>query len=438
MKTYLISIVLSILTCLVYGQQLIPISDEFDNACSLELWTDLDTLEGWNASQLELMDIDITNESQMTLMPYTTAWFADRRSNLIFKEVSGNFVFTTHVSVTNRDGTDIPSDVSQYSLAGPLIRSPRGFTDPTNRTSNDEDYIFLSCGFASENHPSCNGCAGPHFEVKSTTNSISNLNVISVDTAATHIRIARIENAVIALYQLPGDDWVIRQRYDRNDLPDTLQAGLVAYTDWNKANTYSQSFHNNNTLTDTLTNDPSSQPWREFVPDVLAQFDFARYESFDIPAAYEGLDFSDPSEVNDTEILDLLGYESVYTGRLGWNIWKGKNSDWYDVDNWSNNTLPVTSDSILIPNCNCDEVFSPIISTGTYNYASLIVEPGADMIIESGSVLNIDLSGDECRFINRGIIYNSGLFSVINTTNKVVENIGELFCEGVGSCNFLE
>ena len=42
-------------------QRIIPASDEFDRMCNIENWIDLDTLEGWNATQLETLDINHNN-----------------------------------------------------------------------------------------------------------------------------------------------------------------------------------------------------------------------------------------------------------------------------------------------------------------------------------------------------------------------------------------
>jgi len=437
MKNHLLFLIIHLVCIQLSAQQTIPASDEFDRTCNLDNWTDLDTLEGWHATQLETLDINQTESGQMTLMPYTTAWFNDRRSNLIFKEVSGNFVFTTHVVVTNRAGDDIPSSASQYSLAGPLIRAPRNFTDPVNRTNNGEDFIFLSCGFASTNHPTCSGCQGPHFEVKSTNNSSSQLEVISIDTAAATIRIARIDNAVIALYKLPDGEWTVRQRYNRPDLPDEMQVGLCAYTDWNKVSSVSTSFHNTYTLADTITNDPS--PGTAFTPDLVGKFDFARFESFETPTEYEGSNFASESDISDTELLDILGYDSEHTGLQGWKVWQGANSDWTNPNNWSDGSLPMVSDSILIPNCGCDALDYPSLPIGNnYTYASLIIEEGGQLTVPESSTLTFDLSGINSRFINDGTILNSGQFEVINTLGRVVENKGVLDCDDVGTCLFQE
>ncbi len=69
----------------------------------------------------------------------------------------------------------------------------------------------------------------------------------------------KIDGAIIVLHQILGESFVVRQRYDRSDMPDTLQVGMVTYTDWPKVSTYSYSFHNFNTLNEDLDLDPT--PW---------------------------------------------------------------------------------------------------------------------------------------------------------------------------------
>jgi len=102
-------------------------------------------------------------------------------------------------------------------------------------TSGGENFVFLAAGFAATNHPSCGGCPGPHLEVKNTVNGSSSLQVTSISTYENiNIRIARVGNAVIVLYQLPGESWEVRERYDRGDFPDEVQIGFVTYTDWQK------------------------------------------------------------------------------------------------------------------------------------------------------------------------------------------------------------
>lgn len=280
------------------------LNDEFDDAISISDWSNVNSTEGWNASHLEAYDINNTYPGKLYMLPWTTAWYQERRSTLLFKMVTGDFVFSTRVSASNRMGSSFPG--SNFSLAGPMIRTAKNFSNgAAGWQPNEENYVFLSIGRAS------GGGNAPHFEVKSTTNSSSNLQITPINNYLdTEIRLARINGYVICLYRLPGGDWTINNRYDRSDMPSSVQVGLVAYTDWDKVNTYAPTFANANTINANLNPDPSSNPNQAFNPDLVATFDYARFDSITLPSALQGLDLSNPSIVSNADLLSLLSFPS--------------------------------------------------------------------------------------------------------------------------------
>src|SRR5690606_32008174 len=99
---------------------------------------------------------------RMVMQPHTTAWYQDWRGPLAFKEVTGDFVFTTEVHISDRDDVgggdadDVPGD-AQFSLGGLMVRTPRDILDPLidwapgsmvdDGSNNGENYIFLSLGY---------------------------------------------------------------------------------------------------------------------------------------------------------------------------------------------------------------------------------------------------------------------------------------------------
>jgi len=382
-------IFLSALLFSFLGQaQIDTLSDEFNRTCNFGDWKDLDVEEGWNASHMEEIDVDGEVAGHMNMMPYSTAWFQDRRSNLYYKEVAGDFVFTTKVYATNRDETSYPGPT--YSLSGAMLRSPKDITDAsTEWVAGDENYVFLALGNAATNHPTCSGCPAPHFEVKSTTNSSSSLNVTSIDTAAAVIRIARIDNAVLVLYALPGEDFQVRQRYNRGDMPDTLQVGLVAYTDWGNTGGFNQTFHNLYVMnTDLYPDQLNYMP--TFNPQIKAHFDYARFTDLDIPVEYEGANFLNTAEVTDAELVSIFGFPSQSTDPAGARVWKGSSSTWADGNNWEGGITPGPTDVVVIPNCECPSVLAPSFSSGIVTIAGLVIEEGATLTVETNSILTIN------------------------------------------------
>ena len=427
MKKYLLLLVVVFASSSSYSQ-LNLLSDEFNRTCSLNDWQNVEEVEGWPQTHLEEYDVNVSNQGHLTMIPWTTAWFDDYRSTLLFKEVSGDFIFSIFVNSSNQTEDGQPS--STFSLSGAMIRTPTGITDATNEwTTGNQNYVFLSIG-------SANVTNVPKFEVKSTINSNSVLNYNPVSDLSALIRLVKIGDAIIVLHQIPGENFVVRQRYNRGDMPDTLQVGMVTYTDWPKVNTYSYAFHNFNTLNSDLDPDPTS--FQPFNADLIGTFDYARFENVNVPAQYVGLDFSNPGQVSDSEILSLFSYASISNDLEGWKIWNGTNSNWNDASNWSGNTAPSSQDSILIPNCGCAEVEFPEIPIGDFSYSSIVIESGGQITIPNGSTLSIDLNGSNARFENYGNVYNSGVLQVSNSSGKVILNQGIIECENGATCNFID
>lgn len=296
--------------------QLSQLNDEFDDPSTLSNWLDINEIEQWNAQQLEVHNIDTGTPDHLLMIPHTSSWFQNLRGTLLHKMVNGDFVFTTEVRATNRAQTGIPG--GDYSLAGIMMRTP---IDYPNGALNDwqegnENYIFHALGHASETHPTCNGCgSGPHFEIKTTRNSNSVLEVTEAPSNHVQIRMARIDQYIILLAAPLNGDFVVRDRFRRTDFPAQVQVGFVTYTDWGKVSSYNTDtnrrfFQNSNVLQARVSNDPNAGMPPGFNPDLRAEFGFARFNEVTLPPALVGRDLSDPSEVSDTELLDFLGYTS--------------------------------------------------------------------------------------------------------------------------------
>ncbi len=292
------------------------LSDEFDDASTTDQWQRVNEVEGWNADQLNVYDIDATQPGRMVQEPHTTGWYQNYRGPMAFQLVTGDFSFTTQVHITDRDdiggsdANDVPGD-ADYSLAGAMIRTPRDYTDAVtdwspgsmadDGTNNGENYIFLSAGYAAGNPDEF------AMEVKNTRNSDSQLEVTSLgsDTGVVNVQLSRIGNSVIAMYQLPGQEWQVHRRFSRPDMPETMQVGLVTYSDWEKVSDFDPFTQNSTVLVPGLAGDPT--PGEAFNPDLTAGFEYARYALPDVPEALAGADLTDPNAASDAELLSFLG-----------------------------------------------------------------------------------------------------------------------------------
>jgi len=319
---WMLFVALSALVVPARGELNRTLSDEFENPATLANWNRIHRTEGWNANQLAVWDIDTSQRGRMVMVPHTSTWFQDYRGAMAYKQVSGDVVFTTQIHVSDRDdiGDSDPDNVpeAQFSLGGIMLRAPRPITNgASDWQPGGENYVFLSLGYG--------GSANPQFEfeVKTTTNSISDLELTASGSESATIQLARLGQYVIALFETPTGDWTVHRRFDRADLPETLQIGLVSYTDWEKTSTFTPIFHNSNTLVPGLTPDPSNDPQRPFDPDLTAGFEFARFFSPSLPSHLAGLDLTDPNAVSDQDLVAFLGDNAVPEPRVLWVVVAG-------------------------------------------------------------------------------------------------------------------
>ena len=282
----------------LYAQDdLAPLSDEFNYGATITNWLRIYQVEGWGNNVLEQFDINQTEPGRMFMMPYSSSWYEEYRGELTFKNVTGDFVITTDVEPVNRSRNGAPA--SQYSLAGIMVRTPRTMTSPAQWTAGGQNYVFLSLGAASN--------PGTYqYEVKTTVDSTSVLNISDNAPARATIQVARLGPHIITLRRGQGGSWEVHRRYHRPDMPDQLQAGLTVYTDWPLCSLVGVENQNTRVLTNgapligggtvTTTN-----------PDLRAGFDYVRYCRPQIPSQLAGADFSNPSAVSDAQLLTFLG-----------------------------------------------------------------------------------------------------------------------------------
>ncbi len=342
-------------------------NDEFDNAPTLSNWSNINDTEGWNAEHLEAYDVDNTAPGRLYMMPYTSVWYQDYRGTLLYKMMEDDFVFTTEVEISNRAENGIPS--SQFSLGGMMIRAPRDFPNGAagagGWTPGQEDYVFLALGYATG--------SGPHFEVKTTNNSNSSLNITEINTQTVQIRMARIDGAIIVLYRVPGQSWVVHRRYNRSDLPDEVQIGFVSYTNWEKGNTYSYWDQNSNVLNSDLDPNLSSNPNLPFNPDLKARFDFARFDEVELPAMLNGVDLVNAA--SDGDLLGFLGYDSTPFCPLNLNINLPIQNQLLDIQ---------AVENIIADNVISDANIRYAAGDGVELMAGFEVVGGAEVLVEIG------------------------------------------------------
>ena len=283
---------------------LTALSDEFDAPETISRWLRIYQTEGWGNNVLEQFDINTSRAGHAVMAPYTSSWYAEWRGELSYKVVTGDFVITTEVEPRNRAGTGAPG--SAYSLAGIMVRTPRSMTNAAQWVPGGQNYIFLSFGTA--DNP-----GSYQFEVKTTVNSVSSLDLLPTTAGRAAIQIARVGAYLVTLRQESGGAWRVHRRYYRPDMPETLQAGLTVYTDWNVCFEAGEQTHNTHVLTNGLVL-PNGTTLTGCNPDLVAAFDYLRYSRPQIPAEFAGADLSDPGAVPDNQLLSFLGAQPNVPG----------------------------------------------------------------------------------------------------------------------------
>ncbi|HMQ06064.1 MAG TPA: hypothetical protein PKC30_02130 [Saprospiraceae bacterium] len=390
-------------------------SDEFENQCSFTQWTHISDTEGWDAYHLLEQSMNENGNGQWVMVPHTTVWFADYKGPFLYKDIGGDFVIDLKLHVTNRNQDNIPA--SEYSLAGIMLRTPKNITGGTNDwVEGQENYIFISTGFASTGHPSCPSCPAPHFEIKNTTNSNSILHILPVNSQIVVLKAVRITEYILVFYSTDdGSTWTVAGRFHRQDMPEVLQAGIVTYTDWNKASTYTPLFQNNNDLIEGMMPDPSSNSFIPFHPDLRATFDYFRVQHAVLPDSLSNVDLTDSFVVEDSELISIFGQRVEINPMLEEVVtWNGQHDDdWMNAMNWNGNTVPGEQSRVLIPDLSCNDLHSPVLNT-TIQLRSLIISEQGQLTIESDGHLTISDQEDHYTylFMNEGIVYVSGILQI--------------------------
>jgi hypothetical protein len=423
--------ILGLLCAQILIAQVTQLNDEFNSPCNLADWSNITEVEGWMtpggipAEHLEEFDISSTYPGELYMKPWTTSWYNNLRGALIFKEITGDFVFTTEIIVRNGEGQDqLPS--TTYSLAGMMIRTPKAMTGGISEWQpGQENYVFLSIGRASS------GNNGPYqLEVKSTTNSNSNLNISNIGVSQIYMRMVKANGAILVLRSFDNVTWTVHARYARPDFPETVQIGYVTYTDWPRVNAHWNNNienvrnHNTNILNDDYIN---AFGWN---PDLIGRFGFSRFDDVNLPVQYETVNLAeaDPNSngINDADLLSFFGYPTIPSHPSADKIWNGsQDSDWTNPSNW-NGGLPQAGDHVLIPNCNCDEVEMPILPENTPTFSSFRLEAGGHLVIPANRTLNIDLQTPGMLFLNEGTIENHGTIHIVNSIGREVRSVSIL------------
>lgn len=254
----------------VVGGEVGSASTEFDDVAQLSVWSKLSDTEK-DLDRLTKLDVNTTAKGSMYLEPKPSAWFDGFRGPFVYQELAGDI--TMHMRI-KADGVKGGTPKRKFSLGGAMLRVPESDDKP--------NWVAISAGTADKS-----GLV----EVKDTKDGSSKPEGIAVKSGWVDVVLARAGGVVAAFYKQDGGAWKVGKRWARGDLPEVLQWGVSATTDWD-------SFA-------TLKKNPAKANGQQIkgVPDLKLTVDFVRFLRPNIP---EGMDALNPASVPDDVLIKLM------------------------------------------------------------------------------------------------------------------------------------
>ncbi|WP_336207452.1 hypothetical protein [Nonomuraea sp. LPB2021202275-12-8] len=244
-------------------------STEFASGTELSVWTKLSTTEK-DVDRIAELDVDKTAKGAMYLEPRTSAWFDGFRGPFLYQELAGDIVMHARVKVAGRSGG---KPKRKFSLGGLMARQPDSYATP--------NWMSVTTGTADKSG---------QVEVKYTKDGSSMPQERMVKGEWMDLVLARVGRVAVALYKEDGGTWKVGSRWPC-ELPEVLQWGITAYTDWDSYNT----------LKKDATKGNAKQV--KGVPDVKMTVDFVRFLRPELP------EYADPlntASVSDEVMIKML------------------------------------------------------------------------------------------------------------------------------------
>ena len=217
---------------------LTELSDEFNDTSSLANWSIF--TDGPDAENYyEQLDINQSTSGYLTLVPGPghSGWYGSGTGAMLSKLITGNFIAEVYLITRNKNNLSEPP-TEDYNSAGIIARNPN---------TSLQNYVVTNLGMQSHEN-------GVGSEGKTTVDSNSTLYLLPGANSG-RLRMCRVGSTFRILRFLDGESgWTQTNDFNRNDLPETLQVGIMA-NGWVR-----------------LPSEPADDP-----PNLHAAFDYIRF-----------------------------------------------------------------------------------------------------------------------------------------------------------------
>ena len=283
---------------LTLGQaQLCQFNDDFAG-------TSLDP--AWSEHQSQFYTAEVSNGSLTIDIDGTACnnncpWFHSQSAGFIYKDIVGDFEVVAAVASEEASGINAGDDINNDTQLGGLMAR--------NKNGIAENYVFNVVGTRFD---------VPSIETKSTTDDNSGtIEHFPISGTRAELRMTR-EGSTFRMYSrdLGAADWIHRSTFNRPDLPDTLQVGIIAYA------------------------------FQSYPEDLAVKVDYVRFSEF-------------------TQVNQWLGGHGMWSNQSMWSLNQVPDSSHHVlIDNAQTQTIQILSGENF--SCHCLEVNSP--------FTELIVE----------------------------------------------------------------
>jgi hypothetical protein len=221
------------------------LSDEFDDPATLQTrWLWRQAVEG-GPPQTAVFDVNASHAGMLSIQPLTSGWFGVYSGPFLYQHVRGDIVLEVEV-FAGRVGLLDAAPTRPYNSAGIVVRDPV-------HGRNADNWLMVNIGHQAE------------FVGTETKTTVDSQSVLLLDEAPHRgrLRLCRVGTTYVMARFLTNDEaWTEIRRYERPDLPDEVQLGLVT-NGWNSL---------------------GPQPDPNVAPDLFARFGYARFRR---PASVE-------------------------------------------------------------------------------------------------------------------------------------------------------
>ena len=174
--------------------------------------------DGWTLFNESLFEVAEANGRLHIIPQQKVTWYKAKNGPFIYTLIEGDFTLTARVLTRQTDQPEqFPNDQDRrYEYAGIMMRNP------ASDSSGLENYLFAVVGFHRRNLA---------VETKSTTNDVSEMVQDKAwQSGDAELRICRVGQDFYLFKRHLGDsEWTLQQSFERPDIGETVQAGLISY-----------------------------------------------------------------------------------------------------------------------------------------------------------------------------------------------------------------